>query len=68
MFAYLREHEEERMLVALNFGLTPGEVNFSEAGRQGELLCSTPMDQEGGVDLTHLALRLGEGAIVRLTC
>lgn len=67
MFAYLREHEEERMLVALNFGLTPGEVNLSEAGTEGELLCSTVMDREGGVDLTRLALRPSEGVVVRLT-
>ncbi len=67
VFAYLREHEEDRVLVVLNFGLTPEEVNLSAAGTQGELLCSTVMDREGGVDLTHLPLRPGEGVVVRVT-
>jgi len=66
VFAYLREHEEERVLVALNFGSTPEEVDLSEAGAEGELLCSTLMDRERGVDPRRLALRPGEGVIVRL--
>ncbi len=67
VFAYLREHEEDRVLVVLNFGLTPEEVNLSAAGTDGELLCSTVMGREGGVDLPHLSLRPGEGVVVRLT-
>jgi alpha-glucosidase len=66
VFAYLREHEGERVLVALNFGSAPEEVDLSEAGASGELLCSTLMDREGGVDPRRLALRPSEGAIVRL--
>ncbi len=66
VFAYLREHEGERALVALNFGSSPEEVDLSEAGTEGELLCSTLMDREGGLDPKQLALRPGEGVVVRL--
>ncbi len=66
VFAYLREYEGERVLVALNFGSSPEEVDLSEAGTEGELLCSTLMDREGGVDPKRLALRPGEGVVVRL--
>ncbi len=66
VFAYLRQHEEERLVVALNFGSSPEGVSLSEAGEEGELLCSTVMDREGSVSLQRLTLRPGEGIIVKL--
>jgi glycosidase len=65
-YAYLRQHEEQRLVVALNFGSSPEEVSLSEAGAEGELLCSTVMDREGSVSLQRLTLRPGEGIIVEL--
>jgi alpha-glucosidase len=66
VFAYLRQHEEESLLVALNFGASSQEVNLAKAGKKGELLCSTLMDREGDADPERLALRPGEGVVVRL--
>jgi hypothetical protein len=66
VFAYLRQHEEESLFVALNFGASSQEVNLAKAGKKGELLCSTLMDREGDVNPERLALRPGEGVVVRL--
>lgn len=67
VFAYLREHEGERMLVALNFGPEPKTLDLSAAAALGEVLCSTGMDRVGKeVEPSRLELRGDEGCIVRL--
>ncbi len=64
IFAYLREHEEQRVLVALNFGALPKRVDLSVTGGRGELLCSTRMDRGGTVYLKELKLRPDEGVVI----
>ena len=65
IFAYLRE-EENRVLVVLNFGPEPLQVDFSAAAETGELLCSTFMDRGGSVELPRLDLRAHEGIMILL--
>jgi alpha-glucosidase len=65
-FAYLREHEGQKVLVALNFGQEEREIDLSAVGASGEVLCSTHPDREGEARLDGLRLRLDEGVAVRL--
>lgn len=64
-FAYLREHAEQRMLVALNFSDDEHRLSLPDLG-VGQLVISTHLDREGTVDLAALHLREHEGAIVDL--
>lgn len=64
VFAYLREREGKKVLVALNFGPEPKELDLSAAGGTGEVLCSTGMDRSGRVRLDGLRLRPDEGVVV----
>lgn len=64
-FVFLREHGDERRLVALNFTGEAQKVNVREE-RQGAIALSTHLDREGDVDLTNLQLRPNEGLIVAL--
>src|SRR5262249_51032071 len=45
VLAYLRQHGDEHVLVALNLGAAPQILDLSAAGRAGELLCSTTMNR-----------------------
>jgi alpha-glucosidase len=64
-FAYLREHAEQRMLVALNFSDDEHRLSLPDVGA-GQLLISTHLDREGTMDLAALSLRRYEGVIVVL--
>lgn len=64
-FVYLRQTEEERCLMALNFSAVDQEVALSELGN-GSILLSTFLDRKGRVDLKALQLRPNEGCIVAL--
>jgi alpha-glucosidase len=64
--AYVREHEDERVLVALHFGATPVTAALADAGADGEVLLSTELDRGGAVDLATLDLRPREGVVARL--
>ncbi len=66
VYAYVREHGEQRVLVALNFGSTTHTLDLSAVSHAGVLLCTTHLDRAGVVDLGHLELRADEGLIVRL--
>jgi alpha-glucosidase len=66
VLAYLRQHEDGRVLVALNFGSAARRLDLSQAGSEGTLLCSTGMDRAGTVNLARLQLGALEGVVVRL--
>jgi alpha-glucosidase len=51
VFAYLREHEGQRIVVALNFSEQPTRVDLAVANNGGELLCSTHLDRAGALEL-----------------
>ncbi|MCA1847451.1 MAG: DUF3459 domain-containing protein [Actinobacteria bacterium] len=64
VIAYLREHDESRALVALNFGAESLEFPLDATG--GELLCSTRPDRTGGCADPSLKLSPYEGVILSL--
>jgi alpha-glucosidase len=67
VYAYLRSHGDERMLVALNFGAEECTLDLSTAGRSGVLSACTYMDREGAVGLAALDLRPQEGLLIALS-
>jgi alpha-glucosidase len=64
--AYLREHYEGRVLVALNFGAKSLEFPLDATGTGGELLWSTRPDRTGGCADPSLKLSPYEGVILSL--
>ena len=62
-FVYLREADDERCLVALNFTGEPRRIAVPGGG-EGRVVLSTHLDREGGVSLAELKLRPHEGVIV----
>ncbi|RRR69111.1 MAG: DUF3459 domain-containing protein [Candidatus Viridilinea halotolerans] len=64
IFAYWRNHGEERMLVLLNFGQEAVQLDLSAHGAQGHLLVSTLMDRAGTLDLATVSLRPYEGLLM----
>lgn len=65
-YAFLRQTEGERVLVALNFSAEEVRVSKSSLGG-GRLVISTHLDRRGSVDLTDLTLRSNEGVIIELS-
>ena len=61
---YLREHDGQRVLVALNFGGESATIDLSQVGGGSKILCSTYLDRSEDLDLRALALRPYEGVIV----
>jgi alpha-glucosidase len=64
-YVYVREHERQRMLVALNFSGDALRVALGELG-SGHLQLSTYLDGEDQIDLTDLFLRAHEGVLIEL--
>lgn len=63
---FLREHEEQRVLVVLNFAAERRMLDLSGVGDEGEVLCSTRLDLNGHLDLGEIDLRPNEGLLVAL--
>lgn len=68
---YLREHDGERWLIALNLTSTARTIALAAAAREslgsaGRVVLSTHMDRAERVDLAVLHLRLNEGVIIRM--
>ncbi|MBS1968579.1 MAG: DUF3459 domain-containing protein [Chloroflexi bacterium SZAS-1] len=66
VFAYLREHGGERVLIVLQFGAEPCVIDTAVLGVRGEVLLSTYLDRIGSIPLDQIQLRAHEGLIVRL--
>jgi alpha-glucosidase len=64
--AYVREHDGERVLVALDLSNGFGTVDLSSVAPRGHVLVGTHADRAGDVDLRALTLRPGEGVLVAL--
>ncbi|QBD77540.1 DUF3459 domain-containing protein [Ktedonosporobacter rubrisoli] len=62
-FVYLRQHDEQRYLVALNFSAQEQEIHLAIRGR-GHVALSTSMDRDGAIDLSALRLRPNEGLLI----
>ena len=66
VFAYLREHGDERILVVLQFGAEPCAIDAAMVGAQGQVLVSTYLDRAGSIALERIQLRAHEGLIIRV--
>ncbi len=66
VLAYLRRHESERILVALNFSDEPCALSLDEYTGKARLLLSTRPDRAGEVSIEDLLLGGNEGVILRL--
>jgi alpha-glucosidase len=66
VFAYLRGHEGQRVLVALNFGDESQQVEITLPEDEAEPLCSTHLNREGIVDFSQLELQPYEGVTLLL--
>jgi len=64
--AYLREHDGQRVLVALNLGAAPHTLDLGHIAASGTALIATGLDREGSVDLARLELRANAGMVVRI--
>ena len=64
-FVYLRQHEGQRCLIALNFSAQDQIIMLPEQA-QGRILLSTYVDNEGTVSLSQLHLRGNEGLLIDL--
>ena len=64
-FVYLREHSDQRCLVALNFSAQDQVVTLREQG-QGSVLLSTYLDYDGPVTLGEIRLRRNEGLLIEV--
>jgi alpha-glucosidase len=65
-FVYLREHDDQRRLVVLNFGEKAHTLNLSSVASRGAVALSTGLDRSGDVDLAHLSLAGNEGIIIEI--
>ncbi len=64
-FVYLRQHRDQRCLVALNFSAQDQMVALPGQG-QGRLLLSTSLDREGLIPLSEVHLRGNEGLLLEV--
>ena len=64
-FVYLRQHEGQRYLIALNFSAQDQSVTLPEQSH-GRVLLSTHMDSEGTISLSEIHLRGNEGILVEV--
>jgi alpha-glucosidase len=65
-FVYVREWENQRCVVALNFSAKPQTLGIEFLAPHAEILLSTGLDRQGRVDLTELSLRPNEGVILAI--
>ncbi len=67
LLAYIRKHETQRFLMALNLGAEPYAVSFSDViGDRGRIVISTHLDREGEIMQGDLNLRGNEGVVIAL--
>ncbi|MGA7731777.1 MAG: alpha-amylase family glycosyl hydrolase [Chloroflexia bacterium] len=66
VFSFMREHENERMLVVLNFSHEPHVFGIGPEAGVAQIALSTVPDREGQVDLANVELAADEGVILRL--
>lgn len=64
-FVFLRQADEQRVLVTLNFSSQEQKLSLPELG-SGEIVVSTAMDREGKVNLADFSLRGSEGLTVQI--
>ena len=66
-FAYLREHEESKLLVVINFSEDEVDVNLNESVelKDPTVLLSSNLDRTGSIELQNITLLGGEALVIR---
>jgi alpha-glucosidase len=64
-FVYLRQHDDQRYLVVLNFS-AQDQVVAVEGYTRGYIVLSTSVDREGCIDLSAVSLRGNEGVLINV--
>ena len=64
-FVYLRQHDDQRYMIVLNFSDREQVLALSRH-TNGEIALSTFMDREGFVDLSEIHLRANEGMLINV--
>ena len=64
LLLFVRRHEDERTLVALNFGSEPLAASFTARALQGQILMSTLSDRAGETVNGEVSLRPHEGLMI----
>jgi len=64
-YCYIRSHEGEDLLIALNFTHKPHEIDLNPL-KEGNIILSTHMDHSGPISLSPLLLRTDEGLLIKL--
>jgi alpha-glucosidase len=67
LLLYVREYEDDRILVALNMGIDPTAITFTEDRLHGEVLVSAYGDREGERIWGSIELRGNEGVVVAVS-
>jgi alpha-glucosidase len=67
LITYVRRDRRSAFLIALNLGLQPQVINFSNKASEGRIALSTYLDRSGEYVPGPLPLRAQEGLLVRLT-
>jgi alpha-glucosidase len=67
LVTYVRRDRASAFLIALNLGLQPQVINFSNKASEGRITLSTHLDRAGERVRGDLHLRAEEGLLVRLT-
>jgi alpha-glucosidase len=68
VFSYIRQHEQQKVLVVLNFSAAPQQFRFRGLeNKSGEILCSTFLDvSDAAILLQQVSLRPNEGLLILL--
>lgn len=64
-FVYLRQCDNERLVVAINFSEEPQLVSIAELG-EGDIIFSTSLYRKEHINLAELRLQGYEGCIIEL--
>jgi len=64
-FVYLRQHDDQRYLIVLNFSAQDQVVTVA-GHTQGYIVLSTTVDGEGFIDLSEIHLRSNEGILINV--
>ena len=66
VLAFVREHNDERVLVALNFSTKEHTLKFAGYGETAQVVITTHCDRSGMGSLSHFTLRENEGVVIQL--
>jgi alpha-glucosidase len=66
LLVFLREHDRERTVIALNLGREVTPLSFAGRQLRGEVLVSSAGDRDGELVMGEVTLQADEGIVMRL--